>query len=230
MSFREIASDVKLCNRALSRIAQGASISSIEPPAPQGEAARQCALWYKATVARLLEMHHWNLATKQAPLTEVTNDRSNEWLYAYQKPVDMAFPVTLTLLSGQSADIQYYRGLQGLIGLLYGKSIFLVAGDILYTRVAGNFEYVSYDITEAEFNATFENLVIVSLASVIAMAVTKNKKLADALKTEAMNEINVAIAQNLNAGNPRYGNSPSERDIVRGASWGQPWDWFPGAA
>jgi len=230
MTFRPDPSDVKLCNRALSRLRQG-PISSVDPPLPAGAASRECYRWYKPTVARLLELHHWNLATARATLTEVTNDRGNEWLYAYQLPVDCAFPVSLATLSG-SGNMNYYQGLSGLLAMWNGAPAFLKAGDVLYSRWAGSLDYVSYDITEAAFNATFENIVELTLAAAMCYAVTQKERREEALRQQATTAINIAITQNLNSGWPRYGDTPSERDFVRGADYPMPygwnWDWTPG--
>jgi hypothetical protein len=226
MSFQPNPSDVALCNRALSRLSQS-PIVSIDPPQPQGTSSRACALWYKATVARLLEMHHWSLARKRVTLTEVTNDRTSEWTYLYELPGDVAFPVTLAPLGGTSG-LQYYRGLAGLLATLYGKPAFLKVGNRLYANYSGVLDYVSYDISEANFNATFENIVELTLAAAICFDITKSRTREEGLRDQATSAVNLAITQDLNAGNPRYGDEMSQRDIVRGDSFAAPWDWWPG--
>lgn len=213
MSFRETPSAVSLCNRALSHLAQG-PITSVDPPAPGNEASKQCKLWYKTVVARLLEAHHWGLATKQAVLASIANDRS-DWLYALAAPDDIAFAVSMDPL-GSGSGMQYYRGLGGLLASRYGKQAFMVSGSTIYSNASGPLSYVSLDITEADFTATFANIVELSLAAKIAYAITKNKKIETDLRSQATNAMNLAITQNLNAGNPRYGGGPSERDIARG--------------
>lgn len=226
MSFKPTPSAVDICNRALSRIGQE-PISSLVPPQPQGKASRACATWYKPVVSRLLEMHHWQLARERVTLTETTNDRTSEWLFKYVLPVDVAFPVSLAPLGG-SSSLQYYRGLQGLLATLYGKPVFLLVGRNLYTRYEGVLDYVSYDITESDFNASFENIVDLSLAAAICFDLTKSRAREEELRAQATSAMNFAITQDLNAGHPRYGDEPSERDIVRGDGFLRPWDWWPG--
>jgi hypothetical protein len=225
MTFRPNPSDVKLANRALSRLSQG-PITSIEPPTPVGTASRECQRWYVPTVGRLLELHHWNLATTRTTLTEVANTRDSEWTYAYQLPADCAFPVSLAPISG--SGVTYYQGLAGLLAMWQGSPAFLKTGSILYSRFSGTLDYVSYDITEADFNATFENIVELTLAAAMCYAITKSRTREESLRQQATSAINIAIAQNLNAGRPRYGDGSSERDIVRGADSPMPWDWTPG--
>lgn len=230
MTFRPSPSDVKLCNQALSRLSQG-PITNLTPPSPSGVPARECERWYKPTVSRLLELHHWGLARKRGTMTAITNDRGAEWTTAYQIPADCAFPVGLSTLSGASG-MNYYQGLAGLLGMWRGSPAFLRVGSILYARMAGDLDYVSYDITEAQFNSTFANIVELTLAAAMCFAITKNAKRETDLRTQATNAINIAIAQDMNQGNNRYGDQPSERDIARGTELGPPfgwnWDYMPG--
>lgn len=232
MTFRPNPSDVKLCNQALSRLSQG-PITSLTPPLPPGGVSRECDRWYKPTVSRLLELHHWGLARKRGVLTAVVNDRGAEWTTAYQLPIDCAFPVNLSTLSGVGS-LTYFQSLAGLLGMWNGSPAFLKVGQTLYTRVAGDLDYVSYDITEADFNSTFSNIVELTLAAAMCYAITKNRLREDSLRQQATSAINMAIAQDMNAGNNRYGDRPSERDIVRGTELGPPfgfgwnWDYAPG--
>jgi hypothetical protein len=230
MTFRQAPSGVAICNRSLSRLKQG-PITSIDPPSPAGEPSRQCQMWYRKTVARLLETHHWGLATRRTDsLASIDTDRA-EWLYAFEAPDDMAFPVGINL-EGSSAGLQYYRGLAGLIASRHGRSLFQFHGRTIYSNLTGPLDYVSFDITESDFTETFENIVELSLAANICVAITGNKKWEADLRSQATSAMNMAITQNLNAGNPRYGDELSERDFVRGAYAGAitglPWDWWPG--
>lgn len=222
MSFKEIASDVSLANRALATISEGKTISSLNDPGHNAQAVKR---WYKPIVSRLLEMHHWGLATKRASLVEVTNTRSTEWLYAYSTPDDMAFPVGVVTGSGSSM-ISYYRGLSGLMAMAYGKPIFQYHNGVLHSNWIGELEYVSFDITEADFNATFENIVVLMLASRLALEIPKDADLSKELADQAMTEINLAITQSLNTGQRTYGNLVSEGELARGSHHGS-WDYFP---
>jgi hypothetical protein len=213
MSFIEARSDIAICNKALSRVGNQGISGSLASPV--NNAGRLCNQWYKTVVRTLLEQHHFGLATVRQALVEVTNDRSAEWLAAYQPPSDMAFPVTLGPYG--SGQVSYYRGLEGLFGILLGQKIFLYNRGVIYSQVSGaTLEYVTLGITEADFNQTFENLVIVFLASVLAETLLKDRQLAKDLYEEGMSKLNWAIAQSLNLGQQRYGDSPTESEIARG--------------
>lgn len=229
MSFRDIPSSAGIANRALGMISETKTITSIADDA--GANAQAVRKWYKPVVARLLEMHHWGLATKKASLVQVDNGRSNEWLYAFSTPEDMAFPVGITLGTGLSS-VSYYRGLGGLLGMISGKRIFLYQHGVIYSNILGDLEYVSYDITEADFTSTLENIVVLMLASRLALEIPKDMDLSEKLAKQALTEINVAIAINLNSGNPKYGATVSEAELARGSlggGWnGYDWDYVPG--
>lgn len=223
MTFRQSTSGVEIVNNALGLISESKTISSFDDPGHNATVARR---WYKRVVARLLEMHHWGLATKRDSLVAVDNTRSAEWLYAYAAPDDMAFPVGVAFASGAST-VSYYRGLAGLIAMVYGKPIFQLHNGTLFSNMTGDLEYVSYDITEADFNHTFEDIVTLMLASRFALEIAKDRDMSDDLAKQANNAINVAMTQNLNSGNRQYGNTVSEAELARGSLWGSSWDYFP---
>jgi len=223
MSFKPDNSAVAIANMALGMVSESKTLSSIDDAGHNAQAVRR---WYKPVVARLLEMHHWGLATKSEALVAATNIQGNRWQYAYATPSDMAFPVGFSLGSGVSS-VSYYRGLAGLMAMAYGRPIFQYHNGIIHTNILGDLEYVSYDITEADFNATFTNIVVLMLASRLALELPKDTGLADDLAKQAQSEINIAITQNLNLGNRKYGLEVSERELVRGSGYGHSWDYFP---
>lgn len=227
MSFREIPSDVAIINRALGMVSESKMISSIDDPGLNAQVARR---WYKPVVSRLLEMHHWGLATKQASLVALsTNLRAGQWLNAFAPPEDMAFPAGISLASGVSST-SYYRGLAGLIGLAYGKPVFEFSNGVIYSNISGDLDYVSYDITEADFTPSFENIITLMLASRFALELPKDPELSQELAKQATTEINVAMAMDMNYGNRQYGQSTSEAELVRQSThgYGYSWDYFPG--
>ncbi len=225
MSFKEITSNVAIANRALGMIAESKTLSSIDDGGHNAQAVRR---WYKPVVARLLELHHWGLATKHASLVRnLTNNRGTEWSYSFAPPIDMAFPVGIGLENGGSS-VSYYTGLSGLLAMSQGKAIFQHHNGVLYSNLVGDLEYVSYEITEADFTATFENIVILMLASRLALEIPKDPDMSKSLEDAAKMEINVAMAANLNAGNRKYGQNVSEAELVRGSGFSN-WDYFPRA-
>ena len=225
MTFKETASAVSIANRALGMVSEGKTLTTVDDAGHNAQVVRR---WYKPVVARLLEMHHWSLATKRSSLVAVANTRSNEWQFSYAAPDDMAFPVGVGFSSG-SGSVSYYRGLGGLIAMVYGRAIFEYQGKEIYTNFEGDLEYVSFDITEADFTSTFEHIVILSLASKLAREIPKDADLANDLEKQALTEINIAIAQNLNNRPRTYGLTASETEMARG-SMGHNWDYFPRGA
>ena len=225
MTFKETASAVSIANRALGMVSEGKTLSTIDDAGLNAQATRR---WYKPVVARLLEMHHWALATKRSPLVAVTNTRAGEWQFAYATPDDMAFPVGIGMSSG-TGTVSYYRGLGGLIAMVYGRSVFEYQGKNIYTNFEGDLEYVSFDITEGDFTSTFEHIVILSLAAKLAREIPKDADLANDLEKQALTEINMAIAQNLNNRPRSYGLTTSEGEMARGST-GYNWDYFPRGA
>lgn len=206
MSFQEVRSDILICNKSLSRIKQQPLSGSLDDPANLNKhAARECNLWYKTIVREVLTAHHWGLATKRAVLVTKTNDRDTEWLLAYVPPSDMAFPVMLGPF-GSTAGVSYYRGLSSLLASIYGRPVFLYEGGTIYSQLdAATLDYVSFNITEADFNEAVEKLVVIFLAAQLARSIAKDDRLAKELHTEGVNAMNIEIARSLNMSQPQYG-------------------------
>ncbi len=66
-----MASEVDICNLALSALGESAEVTSIEPP--DGEHSGHCAKWYPIALRSLLEKHGWSFATKRVALTELAD-------------------------------------------------------------------------------------------------------------------------------------------------------------
>lgn len=81
-----MASEVELCNMALSNIRAG-SINSFNEASLQ---AQQCKLKYPFLRDMLLRDVPWNFAHKVDPLALLTDDLFN-WAYAYQYPSDCLY-------------------------------------------------------------------------------------------------------------------------------------------
>lgn len=218
MGFQEPRSEMSVCNKALSRIRQAPLSGSLDDPANQSKhAARECRLWYKTVVRQVLSMHHFGLATVRAPLVTTTNDRSAEWGYAYIPPTDMAFPVSIGPFSTAStAVVSYYVGVGFILASAYGRPLFRYESGAIYALVAdASLDYVSFNITEQDFNEAVEALVVLFLASNLARSVAKDDKLGADLHNEATTRLNIEIARNLNMNQPRYGNFMSEAEMAR---------------
>lgn len=87
-----MASEVDICNLALARLGDDATIASINPPEGSAQ-AEHCARFYPIARDSLLEMHNWKFATRRARLAQLAMDSWN-WAFAYAEPTG-----TLKLLS-----------------------------------------------------------------------------------------------------------------------------------
>lgn len=218
MGFQEARSEISVCNKALSRIYQQPLSGSLDDPGNANKhAARECRLWYKTIVRQVLSMHHFGLATVRAPLvSKPVNDRSAEWANAYVPPSDMAFPVLVQPATGVASTVSYYVGVGFILARLYGRPLFLYQSGTIYSQVAdAELEYVSFSITEQDFNEAVEALVVLFLAAVLARSVAKDQKLGAEIHNEATTRLNIEIAQNLNMSQPRYDNVVSETELAR---------------
>lgn len=81
-----MASEVDVCNLALSHIGQAADISAISPPDGSAD-ADHCARFYPIARNELLEEFDWTFARKRATLAELTNDRE-DFAFRYARPSD----------------------------------------------------------------------------------------------------------------------------------------------
>lgn len=82
-----MASEVSICNLALSHLGDEATVSSIDPPEGSAQASH-CAQFYPSARDSLLEMHDWKFATVRVMLSEIDVETWN-WSYAYAVPNDM---------------------------------------------------------------------------------------------------------------------------------------------
>lgn len=80
-----MASDVDICNLALSHLGDEAQVAAIDPP-DGSEASAQCGRFYPMVRSLLLEMHPWTFATKRAALAQVENPSPDDWQFAYTLP------------------------------------------------------------------------------------------------------------------------------------------------
>lgn len=85
-----MASEVDICNLALSHFGEQANISSINPPDGSAQ-AEQAARFYPIARNELLEAHPWTFASKRIALAELSNDRT-DWAYRYAIPSDCLKP------------------------------------------------------------------------------------------------------------------------------------------
>lgn len=84
-----MATEVDICNLALSHCASKASISSLNPP-EGSEHAEACARWYPIALGCILSEHPWAFATRRKRLARLADEALDKgpWRYAYGLPAD----------------------------------------------------------------------------------------------------------------------------------------------
>ena len=82
-----MASDIDICNAALSLIGDTAKVTTINPPDPSTQATL-CARFYPMARDALLEMHNWGFATTRATLALLQANPTSSWAYAYAAPAN----------------------------------------------------------------------------------------------------------------------------------------------
>lgn len=86
-----MASEVDICNAALSHLGARAQVSAISPPDGSVEAG-YCARFYPLSRRELIETGAWSFAKTRVLLAEVDND-SQFYEYAYALPSDCVDPL-----------------------------------------------------------------------------------------------------------------------------------------
>ena len=81
-----MASEIDVCNLALSHLVDTATIASLDPPEGSAQ-AEHCARFYPIARDSMLEMHAWGFATRRARLALLASGWP-EWNYAYAQPAD----------------------------------------------------------------------------------------------------------------------------------------------
>lgn len=82
-----MASEVSICNIALSHLGDEATVTSIDPP-EGSQQAEYCATFYPVALDAILEDHSWSFATKRRALTLHSEDPPESWGYTYAFPGD----------------------------------------------------------------------------------------------------------------------------------------------
>ena len=207
MNFRNAHSNVSICNRALSRLPHP-PLASINDT---GLAARECRQAYPAVVSALLEMHHWGIATKVAPLVAAEGD-TRGWGNVYTLPNDVANPIALHFPDSQLV-VQGERE-RALLASLNQR--FEVEGRLIFCdRENAYLRYVSYDVAEDQFPETFVEAISLKLASELAVPITKRADIRDKYASEFTSFLNQALANERNKSGQTYGNAPSESELAR---------------
>lgn len=103
-----MASEVDICNLALARLGDNATVASIDPPEGSAQ-AEHCARFYAIARDSLLEMHAWKFATRRVQLAQLSAESWN-WSFAYAEPNDsLKLLAVLPVSADSDADTQEYE-------------------------------------------------------------------------------------------------------------------------
>jgi hypothetical protein len=196
-----MASDVQICNMALSHIGSDARVTSIRPPDGSVEAGH-CATFYDLARTELLEPGNWAFSLKRATLAQVTNT-SQAWAYAYTKPSDCLRPlriprpkVGLSVFALEEQHLEPHVDDRD-------SAQFDVEGDVIFTNYPDATLVYVRDITDStKFSASFTATFSFLLAGYLAGPVIKGNegaRLGDAMRQRAMSAAEISATASANA-------------------------------
>jgi hypothetical protein len=84
---------VEICNLALARLGDNATVASIDPPEGSMQ-SEHCAMFFPLARDSMLELHAWNFATRRARLAQLAIEPP-DWTYAYARPLDALRAIAL---------------------------------------------------------------------------------------------------------------------------------------
>ena len=147
-------SEVDICNLALSRIGDEASVVSIDPPEGSIQ-AEHCASFYPVARNALLELHPWNFAVKKQSLASL-GDGWDGWTYAYGMPPDFVLAINI------SGDAEFSIELND-----SGNRV------MLCNIENPDFRYVTSSVDPSKFSPLFVTTLSWLLASMLAGPILK---------------------------------------------------------
>lgn len=158
---------VTICNLALSRIGESASISSIDPP--DGSAsADACARFYPMALATCLESHDWSFATRRVSLAELADSmvEKGTWKHAYAVPASCRRVIDVTPATEDPLPVMRFLGAPQI-------EYEIVATDsarVLLTDAESPImcRYVTGDVNASQFSGLFVDALSWLLASYLA--------------------------------------------------------------
>lgn len=181
-----MSSVVFICNLALSNIGKD-NISDLNEASAE---ARACKQFYAHTRDTLLQSYPWRWAQKTVALAEVSNDKANRWVYAYQRPSDC---LKIRRVVGELMQdyIPYSPG-----QVKAGGFDYTVEGSVIYTALSPAYlEYTRWVEDVTKFPALFQDALSWHLAVRLSMPLTRDPKIrADAFQLATQMTGSAAVA------------------------------------
>lgn len=180
-----MASEVDICNIALSHLGDTANVSSIDPPEGSAQ-AQHCARFYPIARDALLEMHAWGFSTKRITLP-LLSETLEQWKYVYQAPSDA---LNIMAILAPDAEDDYSANLpvpyiqQGIINTgqgLYTPQPYEVetlqdGSQVIYTNQENaTLRYTAKITDTTQFSPLFTSALTHLLASYLAGPILKGE-------------------------------------------------------
>jgi len=163
-----MASKVSICNQALVRI----GVDTITSLTETSEQARLCNAIFDQSLDYLVQLFPWSFALVRASLAESTSEPLYEWSHAYQLPTD---PFCLRIVSVEE-DVAYRK-----------------EGRMIYTNNESlNIKYIKKISDINELSSAFMEAMVFYVASQLALPLTQNATLANAMEMKFQNSVHKA--------------------------------------
>ena len=167
-----MASEVDICNLALARLGDNATVASIDPPEGSAQ-AEHCARFYAVARDSLLEMHAWKFATRRVLLAKLTVE-SWDWAFAYAEPTGaLKLLGVLSATASNDDETQPYEAESDATG----------AAIILTNQESASLRFVARVTDTTKFSPLFVDALAWLLASYLAGPVLKGDAGAAMAKT-----------------------------------------------
>ena len=211
---------IDLWNRAIGRL-PATPIASVDENSLE---ARECRRYYPAVLSDMFEgPHDWSFANTRVPLAQLlTNDRSAEWLFAYQLPSNVGNPIRV-LPDLNALGLSLPMPLPGdpyseiwatMVTNL--EAPYVIEGQTLYTNAEGaTLEYTVGDIDGVPVPQLAITALEIDLAARICVPVKKDSAREKDLVSLAEIAWQRAIADDNNRNPQSYGDYVSESMIAR---------------
>lgn len=197
-----MASDVQICNMALSHIGSEARVSSISPPDGSVEAGH-CATFYHLARTELLEPGNWAFSLKRAPLAQIVNP-STVWAYAYAKPANCLRPLRILRPSIAVTVFTQDKYLEPHTDDR-DSAPFDVEGEVILTNEPDAVLVYVQDVTDStKFTASFTSTFSYLLGAYIAGPVIKGNegmRVGESMRQRAMSLADLSATASANASN-----------------------------
>lgn len=156
-----MASEVDICNLALARLGDNATVASIDPPEGSAQ-AEHCARFYAVARDSLLEMHAWKFATRRVLLAKLTVE-SWDWSFAYAEPAGALKLLGVLSATASNDDETLYEAESAANG----------AAIILTNQEGASLRFVARVTDTTKFSPLFVDALAWLLASYLAGPVLK---------------------------------------------------------